>query len=85
MSGTSDDPEREALGERHLAPVMAYMARNNVSRIQLTIEKVDANHQGIPDSQAPGVLVLSSHPSLEDDSAPSDLGLGGAFIVVEGS
>ena len=76
MTDASENPEHE-LG-KHLAPVVAYMERNHVSRMQLTIE-----HSAEAEPRDSSVLVLSSrHRVLEDDTTPSDLGLGGVFIVV---
>lgn len=63
-----------------LSAVMAYMQRNNLARMKLTIEALDVDEASI--EPAGNVVMVAEIPSLFDDSTPSDLGLEGVFVVV---
>lgn len=70
------EPDENASGvdAPDVAELLAYMERKNLSRMELTIEAMDA-----PSSTK---LAVAERTVFTDDSVPSDFGLEGVFIVV---
>lgn len=74
------EAEAEDADTPDLSGLMAYMERNNLARMKLDISALDVEEK---DLEPAGTMVLvAEHRSLVDDSVPSDLGLGGVFVVV---
>lgn len=73
------EAEAEDADTPDLSAVMDYMHRNNLAGMKLEIRALGVEEQDLePMGQ---MVVVAESRALIDDSVPSDLGLGGVYVV----
>lgn len=72
-AGDADAPD--------LSAVMEYMQRNNLAGMKLEIRALNVEEHDLEPAES--MVLVAEQRALVDDSVPSDLGLGGVFLVFE--